>query len=46
MLYMMLWNRYDDQFVVSAFDSAPTADSEVHSKLDQTVRDAYESQVI
>jgi len=28
------------------FDSAPTADSELHGKLDQTVRDAYESQAI
>lgn len=33
-LFVML--RYDDQFVVAAFDSAPSADSEVHSKLDQT----------
>ncbi|XP_041002052.1 protein PAF1 homolog [Juglans microcarpa x Juglans regia] len=40
------FDRYDDQFVVAAFDSAPTADAEVHGKLDQTVRDAYESQAI
>ncbi|KAE7999191.1 hypothetical protein FH972_003648 [Carpinus fangiana] len=40
------FDRYDDQFVVVGFDSAPTADSELHSKLDQTVRDAYESQAI
>lgn len=28
-----------------AFDSAPTADSEIYSKLDHSVRDAHESQV-
>lgn len=38
-------NRYDDQFVVVAFDSAPTVDSEVYGKLEHPLRDAYESQV-
>ena len=37
--------RYDDQFVVVAFDSAPTADSEIYGKLDHSVRDAHGSQV-
>lgn len=37
--------RYDDPFVVVAFDSAPTADSETFNKLDQSIRDAHESQV-
>ncbi|KAJ9692252.1 hypothetical protein PVL29_011360 [Vitis rotundifolia] len=37
--------RYDDSFVVASFDSAPTADSEIYSKLDKTVRDSHESQV-
>lgn len=40
------FDRYEDQFVLAAFDSAPTADSEIHSKLDQTVREAFESQAI
>ena len=39
-------NRYDDQFVLAAFDSAPTADSEIYNKLDHSTRDAHESQVI
>jgi len=38
-------NRSEERFVIAAFDSAPTADSEIHSKLDPTVRDAFESQV-
>lgn len=38
--------RYDDSFVVASFDSAPTADSEIYSKLDKTVRDSHESQAI
>ena len=29
-----------------AFDNAPTADSEIYSKLDRSVCDAHESQVI
>lgn len=41
----MLLFRYDDQFVVANFDSAPTADSEIYNKLDKRVRDAHESQV-
>jgi len=40
------FDRYDDQFVVATFDSAPTADSELYSKLDKSVRDAHESQAI
>ncbi|XP_059645095.1 protein PAF1 homolog [Cornus florida] len=40
------FDRYDDPFVIAAFDSAPTADSETYSKLDKSVRDAYESQGI
>ncbi|KAJ7963075.1 RNA polymerase II-associated, Paf1 [Quillaja saponaria] len=40
------FDRYDDQFVVAAFDSAPTADSEIYKKMDQTVRDAHESRAI
>lgn len=31
--------------MVASFDSAPTADSEIYSKLDKTVRDSHESQV-
>ncbi|KAK7349214.1 hypothetical protein VNO77_06397 [Canavalia gladiata] len=40
------FDRYDDQFVVAAFDNAPTADSEMYSKLDKSVRDAYESKAV
>ncbi|KAI8544508.1 hypothetical protein RHMOL_Rhmol08G0302600 [Rhododendron molle] len=40
------FERYDDQFVIATFDSAPTADSELYSKLDKSVRDAHESQAI
>ncbi|KAA8540353.1 hypothetical protein F0562_024728 [Nyssa sinensis] len=40
------FDRYDDQFVIAAFDSAPTADSETYNKLDKSVRDAHESQAI
>ncbi|XP_061358373.1 protein PAF1 homolog isoform X2 [Gastrolobium bilobum] len=40
------FDRYDDQFVVAAFDNAPTADSEMYTKLDKSVRDAYESKAI
>ncbi|KAK3018920.1 hypothetical protein RJ639_003517 [Escallonia herrerae] len=40
------FDRYDDQFVVATFDSAPTADSEIYSKLEKPVRDAHESQAI
>ncbi|KAK2971129.1 hypothetical protein RJ640_008553 [Escallonia rubra] len=39
-------NRYDDQFVVATFDSAPTADSEIYSKFEKPVRDAHECQAI
>lgn len=41
----VLFCRYDDQFVVAAFDNAPTADSEMHAKMDKSVRDAFESKV-
>lgn len=37
--------RYDDQFVAATFDGAPTADSEIYSKMDKSVRDAHESRV-
>ncbi|KAM1412513.1 hypothetical protein ACFXTO_025232 [Malus domestica] len=40
------FDRYDDQFVLASFDGAPTADSEIYSKLDQSVHDAYESRAI
>ncbi|XP_060205807.1 protein PAF1 homolog [Lycium barbarum] len=40
------FDRIEDPFVLANFDSAPTADSETYSKLDKTVRDAYESQAI
>lgn len=40
------YDRYDDQFVLAAFDSAPTADSEIYNKLDHSTRDAHESQAI
>lgn len=37
--------RYDDQFVVANFDSAPTADSELYRKLNAADRDEYEHKV-
>ncbi|XP_052182429.1 protein PAF1 homolog [Diospyros lotus] len=40
------FDRYDDQFVVATFDSAPTADSETYSKLDKSVHDALESRAV
>ncbi|PSS09766.1 hypothetical protein CEY00_Acc12681 [Actinidia chinensis var. chinensis] len=40
------FERYEDQFVIVTFDGAPTADSEVYSKLDKSVRDAHESRAI
>lgn len=40
------FERYDEQFVVASFDSAPTADSEIYGKLDQSVRDAHETHAI
>ncbi|KAK4269316.1 hypothetical protein QN277_022488 [Acacia crassicarpa] len=40
------FERYEDPFVVAAFDSAPTADTEIYSKLDKSVRDAHESRAI
>ncbi|KAF7843399.1 protein PAF1-like protein [Senna tora] len=40
------FDRYDDQFVVAAFDNAPTADLESYRKLDKSVRDALESRAI
>ncbi|XWS18949.1 hypothetical protein CRYUN_Cryun32bG0088700 [Craigia yunnanensis] len=38
--------RYDDQFVMVAFDGAPTADSDIFSKLHDSVRDEHESRAI
>lgn len=40
------FDRYDEQFVMVAFDSAPTADSEIFSKLHDSVRDEHESRAI
>ncbi|PPS09040.1 hypothetical protein GOBAR_AA11602 [Gossypium barbadense] len=40
------FDRYDDQFVMVAFDNAPTADSEIFSKLHGSVRDEHESRAI
>ncbi|XP_042487246.1 protein PAF1 homolog [Macadamia integrifolia] len=40
------FDRYEDQFVLAAFDSDPTADSEVYNKLDRSARDMHESQAI
>ncbi|XP_027334843.1 protein PAF1 homolog [Abrus precatorius] len=40
------FDRYDEQFVVAAFDNAPTADSEMYAKLDKSVRDAFESKAV
>ncbi|XP_020227957.1 protein PAF1 homolog [Cajanus cajan] len=40
------FDRYDDQYVVAAFDNAPTADSEMYTKLDKSVRDAFESKAL
>ncbi|CAA2933448.1 PAF1 homolog [Olea europaea subsp. europaea] len=39
------FERYDDQFVVANFDSAPTADSEIYSKLNTGDRDEHEQRV-
>lgn len=40
------FDRYDDQFVLAAFDNAPTADSEMYSKLDKSVREDFESKAL
>lgn len=40
------FSRWDDKFVTVAFDSEPTADSELYSKLDRSVRDEHEAQAI
>ncbi|XP_010417804.1 PREDICTED: protein PAF1 homolog [Camelina sativa] len=40
------FDRYDEQFVVGNFDSAPTADSEFFGKLDPSIRDEHESRAI
>ncbi|KAL6996406.1 Protein PAF1 [Sarracenia purpurea var. burkii] len=40
------FDRYDDQFVVANFDSAPTADSELYNKFDESTRDAHESRAV
>ncbi|KAB2037265.1 hypothetical protein ES319_D03G062300v1 [Gossypium barbadense] len=40
------FDRHNDQFVMVAFDGAPTADSEIFSKLHGSVRDEHESRAI
>ncbi|XVF86704.1 hypothetical protein PTKIN_Ptkin18bG0063400 [Pterospermum kingtungense] len=40
------FDRYDDQFVMVAFDNSPTADSEIFSKLHDSIRDEHESRAI
>ncbi|OIV89932.1 hypothetical protein TanjilG_00448 [Lupinus angustifolius] len=40
------FDRYDGQFVVAAFDNAPTVDSELYTKLSKSVRDTYESRAV
>ncbi|CAL0308741.1 unnamed protein product [Lupinus luteus] len=40
------FDRYDGQFVVAAFDNAPTVDSELYTKLNKSVRDTYESRAV
>ncbi|TYJ46644.1 hypothetical protein E1A91_A02G133200v1 [Gossypium mustelinum] len=40
------FDRHNDQFVTVAFDGAPTADSEIFSKLHGSVRDEHESRAI
>ncbi|KAL2493158.1 Protein PAF1-like protein [Abeliophyllum distichum] len=40
------FERYDDQFVVANFDSAPTVDSEIYSKLNTGDRDEHERRAI
>ncbi|XWS16291.1 hypothetical protein CRYUN_Cryun34aG0072400 [Craigia yunnanensis] len=40
------FDRYNDQFVMVAFDGAPTADTEIFSKLHGSVRDEHESRAI
>ncbi|KAK4482010.1 hypothetical protein RD792_012926 [Penstemon davidsonii] len=40
------FDRYNDQFVVANFDSAPTVDSEIFSKLNAEDRDEHEKRAI
>ncbi|XP_057959494.1 protein PAF1 homolog [Malania oleifera] len=40
------FDRFEEQFIVAAFDSAPTADSEIYSKIDKPIRDAHEGKAI
>ncbi|KAL8522480.1 hypothetical protein ACS0TY_012594 [Phlomoides rotata] len=40
------FDRYDDQFVVASFDSAPTADTEIYRKLNAADREEYEHKAI
>ncbi|XP_077245490.1 protein PAF1 homolog [Tasmannia lanceolata] len=40
------FDRYDDRFVMAAFDGDPTVDSEMYNKLDQSVRDEHESHAV
>lgn len=44
-LLFLFLHRYDEQFVVANFDSAPTTDSECFGKLDPSIRDEHESRV-
>ncbi|KAI4325316.1 hypothetical protein MLD38_030728 [Melastoma candidum] len=40
------FERYEDQFVIASFDNAPTADLELYSKLDKSLRDEQEAKAI
>lgn len=37
--------RYEDNFLVATFDSAPTVDSEIYRKLSAADRDEFEQKV-
>lgn len=40
------FDRYEEQFTIATFDSAPTSDAGAYSKLDKSIRDAHESRAI
>lgn len=40
------FDRFEDQFITASFDSAPTADSEMFSKLNEAVRNEHESKAV
>lgn len=44
-LWCSYFSRFDDQFVLANFDSAPTGDSESYEKLSAADRDEYERRV-